>query len=119
LALWLLYFTVTAAFLAFAADINLTLAEYFVVFVVSSVAMSIPLAPAGTGTYHAGLMFALGLYGVGKEEALATAFVLHLVQVAPPMLVAVLVFWSKNLELMSLRRSFGLSGRAGSLPRHP
>jgi uncharacterized protein (TIRG00374 family) len=111
--LWVVYFSITAGFLAFAAHIELRLAEYFVVFVVSSIAMSIPLAPAGAGTYHAGLMFALGFYGVGKEEALAAAFVLHLVQVAPPMLVAILIFWSKDMDLRSPGQIFGLMRRNG------
>ena len=119
LVLWLLYFTITAAFLSFAANIKLTLVEYFVVFVVSSIAMSLPLAPAGAGTYHAGLIFSLGLYDVPKEEALAAAIVLHLLQITPPMLAALFVFWSKDVNLRTLGRTFGLSQQIGNASHRP
>lgn len=96
--LWLVYLLITALFLQYVARFDLPLSGHFVVFVVSAVAMSIPLAPAGAGAYHAGLVLALQWYGVEKEAALAASVVLHLIQVVPPALIAAAVLYRKDLS---------------------
>jgi uncharacterized membrane protein YbhN (UPF0104 family) len=75
--IWLLYFGVTYAFFAMATDFDLNAGAILVIFVVSSVAMSIPLTPGGIGTYQASIVVTAGAYGVDKSSALAASIALH------------------------------------------
>lgn len=96
---WLSYAIVTLFFLYFVAEFELSFKEMMIVFIVSAVGMSIPLAPAGTGTFHAGVIISLGWFGIGKEEALMSAIVLHLIQIVPPTLISAYIFYKKELNL--------------------
>lgn len=60
---------------------SLPLSAAFVVFSALTVGMLVPAAPTAVGTAHAAVVWALGLYGVGHEPALAAAIVLHGAQV--------------------------------------
>ncbi|NQT35460.1 flippase-like domain-containing protein [bacterium] len=51
----------------------------FVVLTISAVALSVPSAPGGVGTFHGAVILALALYGIGANEAAGFALVLHLV----------------------------------------
>lgn len=99
LLVWVTYFLTVFIFLKFATSFNLTFIEIFTVFVISSIAMSIPLLPGGVGTYQAGIVFALGLYGVGKEEALMIGLVLHLMILIPSVIVVLFILFNKNISL--------------------
>lgn len=103
LALWISYFLTTAIFLCFSAGYILELQELYVVFFITSIAMSIPLMPGGAGTFQAGMILALGMYGIGKESALMSGIYLHLVTVLPVAIYAILVIWLKGISLKSLR----------------
>jgi len=97
--LWLSYFFTVWLFLEFAANIHLLLIDVFIVFTISSIAMSLPLAPGGVGTYQAGLIFALGLYDIDKEVALAIGIMLHIVLLTPSVLLALWVINKKSVSL--------------------
>jgi hypothetical protein len=45
--------------------------------VVAAAGMSLPSAPGGVGIYQAACVFALGLYGIGVEQAVAFSVILH------------------------------------------
>jgi uncharacterized protein (TIRG00374 family) len=59
----------------------LPLSAAFVVFSALTVGMLVPAAPTAVGTAHAAVVWALGLYGIDHEPALAAAIVLHGAQV--------------------------------------
>jgi len=99
LLLWSSYFLTVWLFLEFAANIHLPLIDVFIVFTISSIAMSIPLAPGGVGTYQAGLIFALDLYGIDKESALVLGVILHIVLLVPSILLALWVIDKKSVSL--------------------
>ncbi len=96
---WASYLMTTYLFFVCVAGFELDLGMVLIVFVISSVAMSLPLLPGGIGTYQAGVVFALGLYGVGKEEALVSGVVIHLLMLIPSFLIAWYVFVNKNIGI--------------------
>ncbi|HSH00423.1 MAG TPA: lysylphosphatidylglycerol synthase transmembrane domain-containing protein, partial [candidate division Zixibacteria bacterium] len=65
-------------FLAF--DLDVPLEASFVTLVIVSIAISAPSTPGFVGVYHAGVILALGYYGVDSETALACAFIMHATQ---------------------------------------
>ena len=57
------------------AGFDLTLNQGFVVFALTLTGLSLPLAPAGLGLADSAMVFSLGLYGVGHNEALAASLI--------------------------------------------
>jgi len=102
--LWISYFFTVWLFFEYATNIHLLLIDVFIIFTISSIAMSIPLAPGGLGTYQAGLIFALDLYGVDKETALAVGIILHIILLAPSALLALWVIQKKSVSLEWFKR---------------
>ena len=100
---WISYFLTAYVFLVYVADFNLTLLQVLVVFIISSIAMSIPIMPGGVGTYQASIIFALDLYSINKEEALIAGIMLHLILLIPSFLAALVVIENKNLSIESLK----------------
>lgn len=101
------YFMTVGFFLNGVASLDLSVAQMFVVYLVSSIAFAIPLAPGGAGTFHAGMVMAMGWYGVGKEEALAIAIVFHLLLNLVPVSVALGIVLFKDIPLSSMVRMDG------------
>lgn len=99
LLVWISFFLPVYLFFMYVVDFHLGIMEIFAVFVISSIAMSIPVMPGGVGTYQAGMVFALGMYGVGKEEALMAGVMLHLFMLIPSFLAAWIVFEAKGLSI--------------------
>lgn len=104
LILRIVYFLTVAFFLNEVASLNLSWGELFVVYLVSSIAWAIPLSPGGTGTYHAGMVMAMGWYGIGKEEALAIAVVLHLLLNLVPIGLALVIILFKDIPVSRMVR---------------
>ncbi|MCV6607977.1 MAG: flippase-like domain-containing protein [Campylobacterales bacterium] len=103
LLVWMSYFLTVYLFLVYVAGFMLTLQQVFIIFVISSVAMSIPLLPGGIGTYQAGVVFALGIYGIGKEEALLAGILLQIYNLVPSFIVAVYIIERKGISLKSFK----------------
>lgn len=104
LALRIVYFLTFLFFIQEVASLNLSLGELFIIYLVSSIAWAIPLSPGGTGTFHAGLVMAMGWYGIGKEEGLAIAVVLHLLLNLVPMASALLIVLFKDISVSGMVR---------------
>ncbi|MCF8029847.1 MAG: flippase-like domain-containing protein [Desulfohalobiaceae bacterium] len=62
------------------AGFDLTLNQGFVVFALTLTGLSLPLAPAGLGVADSAMVFSLGLYGVGHNEALAASLIWRFLQ---------------------------------------
>lgn len=99
LLLWSSYALGYCVFLRYVAGFGLSATQMIVVFVVSAVGMAIPLAPAGTGTFHAAYIMSLGWFGIAKEEALMAALLSHFVQIFPPVILAAFVLYSKSIPI--------------------
>ena len=89
-------------FLAFGFDLPLE-ASYFLLVVVS-ISILVPSSPGFVGVYHAGTVFTLTQYGIGKEEALSFALVLHAAQYVPITLMGFYYLRKKHLSLKQLER---------------
>jgi uncharacterized protein (TIRG00374 family) len=103
LLIWLLmgasnYFV----FVAFGFDLPLE-ASYFLLVVVS-ISILVPSSPGFVGVYHAGTVFTLTQYGIGKEEALSFALVLHAAQYIPITLMGFYYLRKEHLSLRQLER---------------
>lgn len=99
LLLWLSYLASTAIFFFLVAEIPLSCPALLAVFTVSAMGMALPLAPGGIGTYHAGMVLALGWYGVPKDEALAAAVLLHAARTLPMMAAAGAILSFRHVPL--------------------
>ena len=77
IALWIFYFASTAVFFLYAVDFSLSTAMILELFIFSTIALSIPLAPAGIGTYEAAVVLFLTNHGVNAEDALIAATIFH------------------------------------------
>jgi len=103
LIIWASFFLTVYIFLNYVADFNLPFKAIFTVFVISSIAMSLPLTPGGVGVYQAGVVFSLGLFNIPQEEALVAGIALHLILLIPSFAAAVFVLESKCLSLSSFK----------------
>ncbi len=86
-------------FLAFGFDLSLE-ASFFLLVVVS-VSILVPSSPGFVGVYHAGTVFTLSQYGIGREDALSFALVLHAAQYIP---VTLMGFYFLKKEHLSLKQ---------------
>ncbi len=96
--LWISYLVTTMMFFALVMGLNLTLEQLFIATIVSFIAFSIPLLPAGSGTFQAGIIFILTQYGITKEEALVGSIVLQLIMVLPSTLISFIILHNKSLS---------------------
>ncbi|MBU0984740.1 MAG: flippase-like domain-containing protein [candidate division Zixibacteria bacterium] len=86
-------------FLAFGFDLPID-ASYFLLVVVS-VSILVPSSPGFVGVYHAGTVFALSQYGIGQEEAVSMALVMHAAQYIP---ITVIGFYHLRKQHLSLKQ---------------
>ena len=75
--IWLLYVGQVALILLWAAQLELTLTAVLVIFVVSGIGMNLAASPGGLGVYEAAIVVSASWFGIGREEALASAIVLR------------------------------------------
>ena len=80
------------------------LASVTLVVVVSLGAM-IPSAPAYVGTLQYACIVGLGLFGVGKSEALAYSLVYHATQFVPITVVGLFYLWKNHIGLRELSKT--------------
>jgi uncharacterized membrane protein YbhN (UPF0104 family) len=67
------------------------------------------------GVFEAAVVFALGLFGVDKEQALAAGVVLHMLQYIPVTLLGVLILAKSGLNIKKIRESEeGLDEESGA-----
>ncbi len=103
--LWLSYIITTMMFFYAVMDLPLSITQLFIATMVSFIAFSIPLLPAGSGTFQAGIIFILTQYGISKEEALIGSIVLQLIMVLPSTIISLIILQQKSLSIKELMRS--------------
>jgi hypothetical protein len=87
-------------FEAFGFDLPVTAS--YVLLVVVSISILIPSSPGFVGVYHAGAVWTLTVYGIGKEDALSFALVLHAAQFFPITLMGLYYLKKEHLSLKRL-----------------
>ncbi len=103
LAAWICYFSVYVFAVRYAAGVELSLVAIATVFAVTTMGFAVPAAPGGMGVYEAAFVLAMSWFGVGREEAFALGFALHMVQYVPVTLAGLGVMASGGFSLKSLR----------------
>lgn len=98
------YFLTIVFFLTQIGGFELSWQELFIIYLVGSVALSIPLLPGGSGTFHAGLVMASGWYGISKENALAIAILYHLLLNIIPLILALGIMFFKKIPISGMIR---------------
>ena len=76
--IWFLYLLSYMTFFMYSVDFNLTLKDILELFIFSTIALSIPLTPAGVGTFESAIVFFLSHHGIDKTDALISATVYHI-----------------------------------------
>jgi len=74
-----------------------------VILVINAVALSVPSAPGGLGTFHAASIFGLGLFGIAEDPAVGFALVLHAITTGYFVLAGILFMWREGLEIGQLK----------------
>jgi uncharacterized protein (TIRG00374 family) len=103
LIIWIQYIAQVAVVLLWAASLELPLTAVLVIFVVSGIGLNLAASPGGIGVYEAAIVVSASWYGVAKEEALAAAIVLHVVQYAPTTLLAFYFMFRNGMSLSVIK----------------
>jgi len=74
-----------------------------VILVINAVALSVPSAPGGLGTFHAASVFGLGLFGISEDPAVGFALVLHAITTGYFVLAGILFMWREGLKLEQIK----------------
>ncbi len=80
---WICYLAVYVLAIRWAIGLDLTLWQIATVFAVATMGFAVPAAPGGIGVYEAAFILAMSWFGVGREEAFAVGFTLHMLQYVP------------------------------------
>ena len=74
-----------------------------VILIASAIVLSVPSAPAGIGTFHAGIIFSLALFDVGIDEAIGFAIVIHAITIIFYLVFGSIFMWHEGLKLGQLQ----------------
>ena len=99
LILWFLYLLSYVLFFMFSVDFHLTLKDILELFIFSTIALSIPLTPAGIGTFESAVVLFLSHHGIDKTDALISATVYHILIFAVDFILLYFVLFMKKLRL--------------------
>lgn len=96
--MYFMYLTTMFIFINYFTSFNIEFLNTITVFILTTLGLMIPSAPASIGTYEASIVFALGLFGITKEEALSFALVYHFIQISTILTLTGLFMIRKNNE---------------------
>ena len=86
------------AYICFVAlDLELTLFAAISILVLTTIGSMIPSAPGYIGTTQYACVISLGLYGIGRGEALAYSVLLHITQILPNVIVGLYFMWRAGM----------------------
>ena len=102
--LWIIYFLGTLFFFMYAVDFNLSFKDILELFIFSTIALSIPLVPAGLGTYEGIVVLILSHHGVSKENALISASIYHTLLFIVDFVLLYIFLFVKDLKLKDLTK---------------
>lgn len=73
------------------------------ILVLLAFAVSVPSSPGYVGPFHYAIYVGLGFYGVGKEEAIGMAIVMHLAQFVPLVVLGLFLVWREKLSFSKIK----------------
>jgi len=101
--LWLLYY-LSFVFMAMAVNLDLNMMDIGVLYVLLSVAISIPAAPGYVGTYHATCVAVLtNLYNIDLIASQTFAIISHAIVFIPFVLVGAIIFAKNSLNFSKIK----------------
>ena len=103
--IWLLY--LLSAFITLRAmGLQLSLADAYLLLVVTTLVLSVPITPGSIGTYHfAAIMVLVNIMSVEQSQAQAAAVALHAVGVIPYTVIGAAIYFRSHLRLREVRDS--------------
>ncbi len=84
-------------------DLNLSLGQMVTVYTVSILGYIIPSAPGALGVFEASLVLSLGWFGVNKEESVALAVIIRLLQTIPSLAMTMYVLMTSDMTLKRIQ----------------
>ena len=102
LLIWFIYFLSNILFFKYAVHFNLSLSNILELFIVSSIAFAVPLAPAGIGAFEGAVVFILTTHGVSKEDALMSASIYHAILLVVDFILFYPILVTKEIKLKDL-----------------
>jgi uncharacterized membrane protein YbhN (UPF0104 family) len=100
---WTCYFAFNWLVLRWVAGLELGFLQVLTVFVAGVLGMAVPSSPGGLGVYEAAVLVTLGWFGAGKEEALAAAVLLRVMQYLPTTLFGLAVMARAGLSVRQIK----------------
>lgn len=86
-----------------AFDLKVPLWAAFVVMVINTIALTIPITPGNLGTFQVACTFALSIFGVPKEQAFSFSVVLYIIDLLPPILLGTYFLLTEHLHVRDLK----------------
>jgi hypothetical protein len=83
---------------------NLNISALLNVFILSTIALSIPFAPGSLGTFDAAFVFSLKMYGVDPNNAMALAILIRTIQYIPVVFAAIILAFAGGKNFRNLLR---------------
>lgn len=103
LFLWLCM-GISNIFVFYAFGFDLPIYASYVLLVVVSISILIPSSPGFIGVYHGGVVWTLHFFGIGPDEAVSCAIVLHAAQFIPITLMGFAYLYKEGLTLKQLEK---------------
>ena len=102
--LWLLYLIVTII-LVNSCEINLSLIDTSILFILGSLSIGIPALPGSIGTYDAAVKYTLViLFGIKSYQALNYAIISHAVSYFPLTIIGAIFFIYENISIKNMKK---------------
>ena len=104
LFLWLCM-GISNIFVFYAFGFDLPIYASYVLLIVVSISILIPSSPGFIGVYHGGVVWTLHFFGIGPDEAVSCAIVLHAAQFIPITLMGFVYLYKEGLTLKQLEKA--------------
>ena len=103
LFLWLCM-GISNIFVFYVFGFDLPIYASYVLLVVVSISILIPSSPGFIGVYHGGVVWTLHFFGIGPDQAVSCAIVLHAAQFIPITLMGFAYLYKEGLTLKQLEK---------------
>jgi glycosyltransferase 2 family protein len=104
LVVWIVYFITNLFFYKYVVHFGLNFQEITELFIFATIALAIPLAPAGIGTYEGAIVLFLSHHGVSKTDALVAAMIYHLLLFVMDFVLLYIFLLVKNIKFKELTK---------------
>jgi len=102
LLIWLFYLISNTLFFRYGVSYHLSFQDSLELFIFFTIALSIPLTPAGIGTFEGAIVLFLTHHGVNKTDALISATLYHLLIFGVDFVMLYIFLITKNIKLKEL-----------------